>query len=320
MSRLIVVSEPLPEEKLIRLKEYAAELGFDVIYETDRNKAESLTGRAEIFFGIMNPKNDVPENLKWLCLPLAGVNDYTSKHEFTSGRCMLSCSSGAYGVTIAEHLVMLTLMLLRRMPEYAEDRKNGVWRNDRPLRSVYDSRITLLGTGDIGRNYALRVSAFGPKSIAGLSKSGKSDCPAFTSVHQISDLDAILPETDILVMSLPETPETIHILNRERLALLPENAVVINVGRGSAIDEPALAEALKSGVIAGAALDVLEKEPLPEDSPLKDAPNLIITPHMAGQRTLKRTVDVMVEKFMNDLGHYARGETLENRVNIKRGY
>ena len=90
-------------------------------------------------------------------------------------------------------------------------------------------------------------------------------------MHQISDLDGILPETDILVMSLPETPETIHILNRERLALLPENAVVINVGRGSAIDEPALAEALKSGVIAGAALDVLEKEPMSPDTPLKTA-------------------------------------------------
>ena len=121
-------------------------------------------------------------------------------------------------------------------------------------------------------------------------------------------------------MSLPETPETIHIINEERLGLLPENAVIINVGRGSAIDQPALAKALKTGIIAGAALDVLEKEPLPQEDPLNSAPNLIITPHMAGQRTLKRTVDVMFSKFTGDLKRYAEGLPPDNLVNTRRGY
>lgn len=320
MGRLITVSEPLPAEMLSKLKKDAHELGFDVLYETDKKKAEEHLAETEIFFGILNPKSPIPQNLKWLCLPLAGVNDYSSRTEFLNGSCMLSCSSGAYGVTIAEHLVMLTLILLRRMPEYIEDRKERIWRNDRELNSIYGSRVTVLGTGDIGRNYAQRIKPFMPESVTGVSRSGKSECDAFTSIHKVNELDSILPETDILVMSLPETPDTIHILNGERIALLPKNAIIINVGRGSSIDQLALANALKEHVICGAALDVLEKEPLPESDPLNEAPNLIITPHMAGQRTLRRTVEIMFDKFLTDLHRYAANQLPENLVNLNRGY
>ena len=172
---------------------------------------------------------------------------------------------------------MVTLMLLRRMPEYEEVVRNRSWSNQLAVRSIRDNEFTILGTGDIGRNVAERMRGMGAARILGLSRSGKPH-PAFDEVRPIAELDAVLPETKILIMGLPSTPETFHILNRERIALLPADAYVINVGRGTAVDQAPLIEALNSGRLAGAALDVMDPEPLPKDDPLWDAQNMILTP------------------------------------------
>ena len=144
--------------------------------------------------------------------------------------------------------------------------------------------------------------------------------PAFDEVYPISALDDVLPRTKILVMALPSTPETVHILNRERIALLPADACVINVGRGTALDQKALAEALNSGKLAGAALDVMDPEPLPQDDPLWDARNIILTPHVSGNMTLGYTCDENVARFCADLENYAAGRPLAGLVDRNRGY
>lgn len=215
---------------------------------------------------------------------------------------------------------MSILMILRRMPEYLQDRQENIWRHDRQLSSIYGSRIVVLGTGDIGTSFASVAGSFHPRSITGVNRSGKTSHNCYTQVRKISDLDQILPETDILVMALPETPETIRILNRERIALLPDTAIVANVGRGSSIDEDALAEALARKQILGECLDVLEKEPPAKDNILLTLPNVLITPHMAGQRTLNRTVEIMLDQFLKDLDHYHQGEELEKAIDLHKGY
>ena len=136
----------------------------------------------------------------------------------------------------------------------------------------------------------------------------------------ISDLDQVLPETDLLVMSLPDTKETKGILSRERLSLLPKDAYIVNVGRGSAIDEEALAELLDKDELGGAALDVFQKEPLPSDSRLWKTKNLLITPHVAGNQTLKYTLNTNVDLFCEDLLNYAKGLPLKNLVDRTKGY
>ena len=127
-------------------------------------------------------------------------------------------------------------------------------------------------------------------------------------------MDQPWPRTKILVMALPSTPDTIHILNRERIALLPADACVINVGRGTALDQKALAEALNSGKLAGAALDVMEPEPLPQDSPLWDIPNLLLTPHVAGGLHMEGTRERIVAIALENLKRYLAGEPLKNRM------
>ena len=139
-------------------------------------------------------------------------------------------------------------------------------------------------------------------------------------MRPIADLDAVLPQTKILIMGLPSTPETYHILNRERIALLSTDAIVINVGRGTAVEQAPLIEALNSGRLAGAALDVMDPEPLPKDDPLWDARNIILTPHVSGNMTLGYTCDRNVELFCADLRNYAAGRPLAGLVDRKRGY
>ena len=130
----------------------------------------------------------------------------------------------------------------------------------------------------------------------------------------------VLPETDILVMALPSTAETVGILSRERIALLPDSAFVVNVGRGTAIDQEALCDALNAGQLAGAALDVVVPEPLPADHPLRRARNLLLTPHVAGNMTLGYTCDKSVQMFCDDLENYAAGRPLAHLVDRKRCY
>ena len=260
-----------------------------------------------------------PASLKWYCCSFAGVDPYCKDPAmFANPDCLLT-NSNVYGVTIAEHVVMVTLMLLRRMPEYEEVIRNRGWSNQLPIRSIRDNEFTILGTGNIGVNVAERLRGMGAAKITGLSRSGRPH-PAFDEVRPIADLDAVLPDTKILVMALPGTAETIRILNRARIALLPGDAYVINVGRGTAIEQEPLIEALNEGRIAGAALDVMDPEPLPKDHPLWTAKNLILTPHVSGNMTLGYTCDTNVDMFCRDLRNYAAGRPLEGLVDRARGY
>ena len=257
--------------------------------------------------------------LQWLCSDHAGVDRYLDDAAWPHSECILSNSSGAYGATISEHILMVLLMLLRRMPEYQADLSRRQWTYYAPIRSVIGSHIVVLGAGDIGSNTARRLKALGA-SVTGVCRSGRSAEPAFDRVLPTAELDRVLPTADALVMALPATPETAGILSRERIALLPEHAYVVNVGRGSAIDQQALGDALRAGRLAGAALDVMTPEPLPADDPLWDCPNTIITPHISGNMALGLTCDIDVDMFCADLKRYAAGEPLRNLVDRVRGY
>lgn len=260
-----------------------------------------------------------PATLKWYCCSFAGVDPYCRDPSiFANPQCLLT-NSNVYGVTIAEHVVMVTLMLLRRMPEYEETVRNRSWPDQLPIRSIRDNAFTILGTGNIGVNVAQRVRGMGAARVVGLSRSGKPH-PAFDEVYPISRLDEVLPAAKILVMALPGTAETVHILNRARIALLPSDAYVINVGRGSAVEQEPLMEALNGGRLAGAALDVMDPEPLPKDHPLWSTRNLILTPHVSGNMTLGYTCDTNVEMFCADLANYAAGRPLNGLVDRTRGY
>lgn len=319
MRKIAVCVHYVPGNYDTQINSTAAELGFSVDYYDSPASLFPHIDQYEVVYGDVGP--DMARNaanLRWLCSPNAGVEKYQPEDALPKG-CILSNSSGAYGPTIAEHIIMVLLMLMRRIPEYQAAMADHSWPFLTPIRSIAGSNILILGTGDLGANAARRLNALGA-NITGVCRSGKSSEPSFHRVAKVDELDSLLPHADAIIMALPSTPETIGILSRERIAMLSSQALVINVGRGSAIDQPALIDALNERRISGAALDVMTPEPLPADHPLWNCPNTIITPHVSGNDALKSTRDTDVAMFLSDLARYAQGKSLAYLVNRKAGY
>ena len=198
---------------------------------------------------------------------------------------------GLHDRPVTEHALALVLALLRRLPTALAAQAEHRWADElgglQPLHpeeavtTLLDARVLVWGFGNIGQNLAPLLQALGAQ-VRGVGRSA-GERSGFPVVAE-DRLEAELEHTDVLVMILPATDATTHALDAARLAALPQHAFVVNVGRGATVDEPALVAALTEGRIAGAALDVTEVEPLPTDSPLWDAPNLLLTPHAAGGR------------------------------------
>lgn len=282
-----------------------------------KEEALACAEGAEVLYSANRAFLKAAKNLKWYCSCTAGVDDICSQGLLPAG-CTLT-NSNVFGLTIAEHTVMTALMLLRQMPAYERLVRAQTWQNALPIRSIHGIEMVMVGTGQIGRCIADRFHALGAAKVTGVNRSGRP-AAGFDETVSVRELDALLPGTELLVLAVPGTAETTGLLSRARIALLPEKALVINVGRGSAIDQEALIQALNTGRIAGAALDVMVPEPLPKDHPLWTTKNLILTPHISGNFTLPYTCELNVERFCEDLANYVAGRPLAHQVDVARGY
>jgi phosphoglycerate dehydrogenase-like enzyme len=201
----------------------------------------------------------------------------------------IASGRGLHDATVTEHTLALVLASVRRLDRTLAAQREHRWdldlgreqARDEPSFSLSGAHVVLWGFGSIALRLAPLLTALGARVTGIASTTGeRHGYPVVAS----SSLDDVLPTTDVLVSLLPATPATRHALDARVLALLPTHARFVNVGRGATVDEAALDDALRAGTLAGAALDVTETEPLPADSPLWDAPNLILTPHVAGGR------------------------------------
>lgn len=318
--KILVINNMLEDKHFDQIKSAAEQVGAKVFFYKAETEIPQDNFDADIIYGFAPSIVKTSKTLKWLCVPWAGVDSIMSPDYFANENCLLTNSAGAYGVSIAEHMIAVSLVMMRRLDEFMAETKEGKWLSPRPQKSLKDCRITVLGTGDIGTTFASRARAFEPAALIGVCRSGKSDASVYDKVLPVRELDSILPQTDLLAMSLPATPETKGILSRERLSLLPQGAYIVNVGRGSAIDEEALADNLESEHLAGAALDVFQTEPLPAGHRLWKTKNLLITPHVAGNMTLTYTKDKNVQMFIEDLKNFVQGKALRYLVDRKLGY
>lgn len=318
--KIVVINSSLKEKHINRIRTIAENIGAEVCFTASVDDIPEGFEDPDIIYGFGMKLAARNRNLKWLCVPSAGVDFLMKPGALANKDCLISNSSGAYGVSIAEHIIAVSLMMMRKLTDQYALSLKGQWGSPVPQRSLKGSRITVLGTGDIGCCFARRVISFEPDSLTGVNRSGKCNDPVFDRVVSSEVLDSVLSDTDLLVMSLPDTPQTRGILSRERIDLLPDDAFIVNVGRGSAVDESALADSLDAGRLGGAALDVFETEPLPANSRLWNTRNLLITPHVAGNLTLDHTLDRNVEMFCEDLINYSEGRPLIHAVDINRGY
>ncbi|CAI7563919.1 unnamed protein product [Penicillium glandicola] len=230
------------------------------------------------------------KNLRWIQSLAAGPNDVLSAG-FDASRIAITTGSGLHDETVAEHTLGLLLNAARRFYEMRDYQTRGEWpghlggpqpdRAPGTFRTLKGANVTIWGFGNIAKALAPVLTALGA-NVTGVARS-TGVRHGFEVVSE-DRLQEILPKTDALVMILPGSASTNGALSAERLALLPSHAWVVNVGRGTSVDEDALFVALEKGSIGGAALDVFSTEPLPKESKLYAAPNLILSPHAAGGR------------------------------------
>ena len=321
MRKAYVIADCLSDDNKREIEKTAGECGFEAaFFETEEDASGKVSDAEVIYCNSPALFGEMP-GLRWCHSMSAGVGHFLVSGAFGRGGIILTNSSGSYGLVISEYVIMATLMLMRRIPEYEEVIDRREWTQNLPVRSIAGSSIAIIGTGNIGSNAALRYKALGAKKVIGFSRSGRP-AEGFDEVYKIDDYEKVMGREsfDVLMLCVPGTPESKGLLNRERLAMLSEKTYVINVGRGTVIDQDALIDALNEGMIAGAALDVVYPEPLPEDSPLWTAKNIILTPHISGDMGLPYTVDITVDIFCDNLRRYACGESLTHVVDTTAGY
>jgi D-2-hydroxyacid dehydrogenase (NADP+) len=262
------------------------------------------------------------KNLKWIHSTAAGVAQLMYPELRNSGIAVTN-PSGIFSVPMAEHTMGLLLALARNFPDSVRQQDAARWTQqelwDKPQRltEVNGQVLLIVGYGSIGREVAKRAKAFEMR-VWGVTRSGKGDLVHAEKIFAAKQLHDALPEADYVLIAAPETVETKHFIGAAEIAKMKRGARLINVGRGSLLDEVALLHALKSGAMGGAALDVAQTEPLPSESPLWKAPNLFITPHTSGVsgRLWLRQTSILVEL----LERWFDDRELFNLVDFARGY
>lgn len=255
------------------------------------------------------------KKLKWIQLSSIGIDQVPLEKVKKQG-ITLTNNKGGYSVPMGEFIVMKILELFKNSKTFYDQQHQKKWKIDTSLVELYNKRISFIGTGSIAVEGAKRLQGFGVE-ITGVNTQGR-DVEYFHKCYPIKDLKEVLKHSDVVVLTIPYTDETHHLINDEALSAMNTKAYLINVSRGTIVDEKALIEHLKNESIQGAALDVFDQEPLKEDSPLWDFEKVIITPHnswvseMRNQRRFD-TIYENAEKFM-------QGEELKNVVDLDKGY
>ena len=284
-----------------------------------KNLTSDKVQKANIIIG--NPPIDMvmgSANLEWLQLDSAGVGGYVDEGVLDE-RVILTNASGAYGLAISEHMLGVLLELYKNLHLYRENQAQGRWNYEGSVKSIYNATALVVGLGDIGGSFAEKLKALGAYTI-GIRRSDPNKPDYLDELHYMEDLKGLLPRADIVALSLPSTPQTYQIINKETLALMKEDAVLINVGRGNAIDTEALCDTLEAGHLLGAALDVTDPEPLPSDHRIWRIKNAIITPHVSGGFSLEETRNRLIRISADNLEAFLKGDKMRNLVSFSEGY
>jgi phosphoglycerate dehydrogenase-like enzyme len=222
-------------------------------------------------------------NLKWVHFASTGIDQHPWLKGLIARGIKLTSSAGTNGEPVGQTAIGGMLMLARKFPRWIDAQRRHAWEPMRAQDVPQDLRgqtVVIVGLGTIGATIARFCQAIGMK-VLGVRRSPKQPDDPVDEMHVIADFPKLMPRADWVMLACPLTDETRHLLNAHTFAALPDGAHLINVARGGCVDEPALIEALKSGRLGGAYLDVFAKEPLAADSPLWDLPNVICSPHNA---------------------------------------
>lgn len=297
---------------------------LDVVHLDSYDELEGAIGDAEIYIGwsIRAEQFVTARRLRWIHSPTAAVHQLLLP-EVVASPVVITNARSVHGPVVAESVMALLLALARRLPSAVRYQQRHEWAQ----KAIFDERtrprelrgatLLLVGYGSIGREVARRALAFEMKVV--VTREHPEPQPGI-DVHSSDELDSLLPTADFIVLAAPLTPKTTALMNRERFARMKPDAYLFNVGRGPVVDEAALLAALKEKKIGGAALDVFVTEPLPQDSPLWDAPNLLVTPHMTAITAKDTLWERHYELIAENMRRWLIGRELLNLVDKSKGY
>ncbi len=250
-------------------------------------------------------------HLDLLQLNSAGYDNYLG---FVSPNTKLCNCVGAFSPAVGEHILAMTFSLIRHFHLYRDKQNNKDWSDCGKIISVEGSTIAVFGLGDIGRSYARKVKALGAKKVIGIRRNVNDKPDYIDEMYALSDAEKAVAEADIVVNVLPSAKETTNLFDKKLFSKMKKGAYFINVGRGDAMNQDDLVEALRSGQLGGAASDVFSPEPLPKDHPLWSEPKFLLTPHVAGWFFLNETKERIVRISSSNVKAFIHGDKLVNEV------
>jgi len=294
----------------------------DIVHCDDRSRLSDELATAEAYMGWLSREAFVgAKNLKWLQSPSTGVDGFLRIPELRDGDVILTSARGTHAACLAEHALGMIFAFTRGIRASIMDQQDHTWGSRKLRNSLVEltgSTVGIVGFGSVGRALAERVHAFGTRILAvDVVPDNKPDY--VETLEGVGGLPDLLAASDYVVVTVPLTASTRHLISAEQIGLMKPSAMLIGISRGSVIDEDALVAALEEDRLAAAALDVFETEPLPADSPLWDVKNLLITPHDAGGTQFE--ADHILEIFAENVDRYVeRRFPLRNQIDKQQGF
>ena len=261
----------------------------------------------------------VAPKLWWLQASMAGAGEIVERAGLKETDVIVTTASGVYSDPLAEFVMMALLAHVKDLDRLQRDKEARLF-EQRPVDTLRGKTLCLVGIGSIGRAVAERARPFGMR-VLGVKRTVRENDPAYGYADELRatrDLHEALGEADYVAVTLPLTPETDRLLDEAAIRAMKPGAYFVNVGRGQVVDEGALVEALREGHLSGAALDVFEVEPLPEESPLWEMENVILSPHSTD--IVPDINDLQTDLFCENLRRYLDGEQLINELDKKLLY
>ena len=271
---------------------------------------------SRILIGWPQPEWLAPSAVEYFQLPSVGYDPYLGRGLHEKPNFTLCNARGVMTIAVAEHFVAMLMALARRLPQQLDDQRAKRWQRQPAYAEVAGTTACLVGLGEIGTAIARRCLGL-EMDVVGVRRRAERGHELVQRVYPLDRLIEAVSQADHVVLTLPATPETIGLVDADVLAAMKPGAYLYNLARGSLVDEYALVEVLRGGHLAGAGLDVFAVEPLPEDNPLWELDNVIVTPHAAGRSC--REFDRLCDLFVENLGRYRAGLPLVNAVSLNGG-
>ena len=311
-------NQRLSESDIRELRTAAPSL--NLVFPSRENLDKELADADAVIGGLNREQFLAAKKLKWMQITSAGVENYLNIPEIKNSQVTMTNMKIVQGIEIADHALALLLALTRRLDIAIKDRETENWRTLAqygPPLELHGKTALVIGVGGIGQQIAIRAKAFG-MTVIGVDPKDIPYAPFLDRTVWPDRLDSVLPEADVVFIAAPHTPETDRMIKAEQFARMKKGVLFIAVSRGKIYDNNALVEALKSGHVAGAGLDVTETEPLPKGHALWKTGRVIITPHIAGRSDGEGPR--YFEIYKDNLIRFAKGEPLRHTVDKQKGY